>query len=43
MLNQIDIQDIVTIAKEAGAAIMQVYKQDFEVEYKKRQFAINPS
>jgi len=35
MLNQIDIQDIVTIAKEAGAAIMQVYKQDFEVEYKK--------
>ena len=35
MLNQIDIQDIVTIAKEAGKAIMQVYKQDFEVEYKK--------
>jgi 3'(2'), 5'-bisphosphate nucleotidase len=34
MLNQIDIQDIVTIAKEAGSAIMQVYKQDFEVEYK---------
>ena len=34
MLNQIDIQDIVTIAKEAGNAIMQVYKQDFEVEYK---------
>ena len=34
MLNQIDIQDIVTIAKEAGDAIMQVYKQDFEVEYK---------
>jgi len=35
MLNQINIQDIVTIAKEAGNAIMQVYKQDFEVEYKK--------
>jgi 3'(2'), 5'-bisphosphate nucleotidase len=35
MLNQIDIQDIVIIAKEAGNAIMQVYKQDFEVEYKK--------
>ena len=35
MLNQIDIQDIVSIAKEAGNAIMQVYKQDFEVEYKK--------
>jgi len=34
MLNQINIQDIVTIAKEAGNAIMQVYKQDFEVEYK---------
>ena len=34
MLNQIDIQDIVTIAKEAGKAIMQVYKQDFKVEYK---------
>jgi len=34
MLNQIDIQDIVAIAKEAGSAIMQVYKQDFEVEYK---------
>jgi len=34
MLNQIDVQDIVTIAKEAGDAIMQVYRQDFEVEYK---------
>jgi 3'(2'), 5'-bisphosphate nucleotidase len=34
MLSQINIQDIVTIAKEAGDAIMQVYKQDFEVEYK---------
>jgi len=34
MLNQIDIQDIITIAKEAGNAIMQVYNQDFEVEYK---------
>jgi 3'(2'), 5'-bisphosphate nucleotidase len=34
MLNQINIQDIVTIAKEAGNAIMQVYKQDFVVEYK---------
>jgi 3'(2'), 5'-bisphosphate nucleotidase len=34
MLNQIDVQDIVTIAKEAGSAIMQIYKQDFEVEYK---------
>ena len=34
MFNQIDIQDIVAIAKEAGNAIMQIYKQDFEVEYK---------
>ena len=34
MLNQIDIQNIVTIAKEAGNAIMQIYKQDFKVEYK---------
>lgn len=34
MLNQIDIQDIVTISKEAGKAIMQIYKQDFGVEYK---------
>jgi 3'(2'), 5'-bisphosphate nucleotidase len=35
MLNQIDIQDVVTIAKEAGNAIMQIYKQDFKVEYKR--------
>ena len=34
MLNQINVQDIVTIAKEAGDAIMQIYKQDFKVEYK---------
>ena len=34
MLEQIDIQNIVTIAKEAGKAIMQVYQQDFEVGYK---------
>jgi len=34
MLSQIDIQNIVTIAKEAGDAIMQVSKQDFEVECK---------
>jgi 3'(2'), 5'-bisphosphate nucleotidase len=35
MLDQINIQDIVSIAKEAGNAIMQIYNQDFEVEYKK--------
>ena len=34
MFNQIDIWDIVSIAKEAGNGIMKVYKQDFEVEYK---------
>jgi 3'(2'), 5'-bisphosphate nucleotidase len=34
MLNQINTQDIVAIAKNAGDAIMQVYKQNFEVEYK---------
>jgi 3'(2'), 5'-bisphosphate nucleotidase len=34
MLNKINIQDIVAIAKEAGNAIMQIYKQDFEVGYK---------
>jgi 3'(2'), 5'-bisphosphate nucleotidase len=34
MLNQINVQDIITIAKKSGDAIMQVYKQDFEVEYK---------
>jgi len=34
MLDQIDIQDIVAIAKEAGNAIMQIYKQDFEIKYK---------
>jgi 3'(2'), 5'-bisphosphate nucleotidase len=34
MLNQINIQDIVILAKEAGKAIMQLYKRDFEVEFK---------
>jgi 3'(2'), 5'-bisphosphate nucleotidase len=34
MLNQIDIQDIVTIAKKAGDAIMDIYDKDFIVEYK---------
>ena len=34
MLNQINIQDIVNIAKKAGKSIMQVYNEDFEVEYK---------
>ena len=34
MLNQIDIQDIVKIAKDAGKAIMKIYNQEFDVEYK---------
>jgi len=35
VLDQIDIQDIVKIAKDAGKAIMKIYNQDFAVEYKK--------
>ena len=31
MLDQIDIQDIVIIAKDAGQAIMEIYIQDFAV------------
>jgi len=34
VLDQIDIQDIVKIAKDAGKAIMKIYNQDFAVEYK---------
>ena len=34
MLDQIDIQDIVKIAKDAGKAIMEIYNQDFGVEFK---------
>ena len=34
MLDQIDIQDIVKIAKDAGIAIMEIYNQDFGVEFK---------
>ena len=34
MLDKINIKDIVAITKEAGDAIMQIYSQDFEVEYK---------
>ena len=35
MLDKIDIQDIVKIAKDAGKAIMKIYNEDFGVEYKK--------
>ena len=34
MLDQIDIQDIVIIAKDAGKAIIEIYNQDFGVEFK---------
>ena len=34
MLDQIDIQDIVIIAKDAGKAIMEIYNQNFSVEFK---------
>ncbi|WP_434637283.1 3'(2'),5'-bisphosphate nucleotidase CysQ [Sulfurimonas sp. NW7] len=34
MLEEIDLEQIVTIAKEAGKAIMQIYQKDFTVEYK---------
>ena len=34
MLDKINTKDIIVIAKEAGDAIMQIYSQDFEVEYK---------
>ncbi|OQX59319.1 MAG: 3'(2'),5'-bisphosphate nucleotidase [Helicobacteraceae bacterium 4484_230] len=34
MLNHINIQDIVSIAKEAGSAIMEIYEKDFQIEYK---------
>ena len=34
MLDQIDIQDIVRVAKDAGKAIMEIYNQDFGVEFK---------
>ncbi len=34
MLDKINTQDIVKIAKNAGKVIMQIYDQDFDVEYK---------
>lgn len=34
MLNHVDIQHVVAIAKKAGDSIMHIYEQDFEVEYK---------
>jgi len=34
MLNKIDLEVIVAIAKEAGDAIMEIYNQDFKIDYK---------
>jgi 3'(2'), 5'-bisphosphate nucleotidase len=34
MLEKIDLESVVAIAKEAGDAIMEIYKKDFTVEYK---------
>ncbi len=34
MLEKINIQDIIDIAKQAGKVIMAVYEKDFEVEFK---------
>ncbi|MDD2828387.1 MAG: 3'(2'),5'-bisphosphate nucleotidase CysQ [Sulfuricurvum sp.] len=37
MLNQINIDDIVTIAKQAGDIIMDIYAKDFSIDYKEDQ------
>ena len=34
MLNKIDLEVVVTIAKEAGDAIMEIYDKDFQIDYK---------
>ena len=34
MLNKIDVQDVVALAKKAGEAIMDIYQKDVEIEYK---------
>lgn len=34
MVEQIDINDIISIAQKAGDAIMEIYAQDFNIEYK---------
>ena len=34
MLNKINLKDIETIAKNAGVAIMEIYKRDFKIDYK---------
>jgi len=37
MLNKIDVQDVVALAKKAGEAIMEIYQKNFEVEFKADQ------
>jgi len=37
MLEKISVEDIVTLAKKAGEAIMDIYQKDFEVEFKADQ------
>jgi len=34
MLNKIKVSDVVSLAKTAGEAIMEIYEKDFEVEFK---------
>lgn len=34
MVEEIDIKAIIAIAEQAGQAIMEIYKQDFSIEYK---------
>jgi len=34
MLNEININDVIALAKKAGDAIMKIYSQDFTAEYK---------
>jgi len=37
MLNKIDVQDVVTLAKKAGEVIMVIYQKDFDIEFKADQ------
>ena len=34
MLNTIQIEDIMAIAKDAGEVVMEIYQRDFDIEYK---------
>jgi len=34
MLNKINTQDVVALAKKAGQAIMEIYQKDFDIEFK---------